>query len=86
MVYLIHDNQIVYNLWYSVNWISLLHKNISRFAIIYLMWIIGIFVVGLICYCVYQSLGKILQYLKPIVYKDNLTVNDFGHKRIGGND
>lgn len=74
MAYLIHDNQFAYNLWYSVNWISLLHKNISRFAIIYLMWIIGIFVVGFICYCVYRLLGKILQYLKPIAYKDKTNI------------
>ena len=74
MVYLIHDNQFAYNLWYSVNWISLLHKNISRFAIIYLMWIIGIFIVGFICYCVYQLIGKILQYLKPIAYKDKTNI------------
>lgn len=69
MIYLIHDNVFVYNLWYINDWLTLLHKDVFQFFILYLEWIIGLFIVGLVCYCIYIWLGKLFKLLKPLAFK-----------------
>lgn len=67
MVYLIHDNDFVYEIWNSKDWITLLNNSLIRFIVTFGIWSLITFIVGLILYCIYLLLEKILNTIKPLL-------------------
>ena len=75
MVYLLHDNEIVYNIWNAQDWITLLYKNTFSFVTMYLIQVLVAFLAGLVCYCIYVFIGKLLNIFKPLVIKQSGDIN-----------
>lgn len=67
MIYLVHDNDLVYSIWKSMDWITPLHENIARFLLVYCIWIIVTFLFGLFVRCLYLGCLKLIEYVKPLV-------------------
>ena len=70
MVYLFHDNALIYKIWGFTDWITLLHDDVTAFMITYFIWTLGTFGVGVALYIVYIFAGKLLQACKPFVMKN----------------
>ena len=69
MIYLSHDN--VFYITYGISMTGL-HYYIKIFCnslFDILEWIIGLFIVGFVCYCIYIWLGKLFKLLKTLVFK-----------------
>ena len=69
MVYLIHDNDFVYEIWNSKDWITLLHNNLIKFIVTFGIWVLTTFIIGFILYCIYLLIEKIFNILKPLFLK-----------------
>lgn len=69
MVYLLHDNEFVYSIWDTQDWIGLLYSNIWLFAKTYVLWTCGTFLVGVLFYIVYVFIGKLGKLCKHLVLK-----------------
>lgn len=69
MVYLIHDNIFAYEIWKLKDWITLLYESSTKFIVSFNIWILMTFTIGVISYCIYLLLGKILEILKPLFLK-----------------
>ena len=63
MIYLFHDNNFMYSLWKSINWIRPLKKNLGIFALRYLFWVALIFVGGTLLYLLYLQIVKLCRAL-----------------------
>mgnify|MGYP000000560923 FL=1 len=69
MVYLLHDNEFVYKLWNTQDWLTLLHEDSIQFSFTYAIWILGTFGAGWVCYCIFVIGGKLLNICKPLAIK-----------------
>lgn len=69
MVYLIHDNELFYDIWNTQDWITLICKNVALFVQRYLIWILGTFGVGVLLYCLFIILEKVIIICKPLVIR-----------------
>ena len=69
MVYLLHDNEFFYKIWNTQDWVTLLYNNIPQFCCKYLLWALGTFAAGLLCYALFVVAGRALNYCKPLVIK-----------------
>ena len=69
MVYLLHDNEFVYKLWGTQDWLTLLHENSIQFSFTYAIYILGTFGAGGVFYCIFMIGGKLLNICKPLVIK-----------------
>ena len=69
MVYLLHDNELVYKAWCRQNWITLLHENMISFLMIYMIWILITFSAGSLSYCIFLLGGSLLRLCKPLTLK-----------------
>lgn len=69
MVYLIHDNRLFYEIWKTQNWLSVLHETPLYFVVKYFVWTVATFAVGVLCYCLFLLLSKLLGYCKPLIMK-----------------
>ncbi len=69
MVYLIHDNDFFYSLWKTQNWLSLLYENVFLFAAVFILWTVGTFSVGFLCFCLFKIVCKLLPVIKPLATK-----------------
>ena len=69
MIYLIHDNDFIYEIWKSKDWITLLYNNFTKFVATLEIWVIITFIVGFILYCIYLLIEKIFEALKPFFLK-----------------
>ena len=69
MVYLIHDNEFVYQIWNTQDWLTPLHEDVVRFLIVYIIWILKTFAAGFLCYCIFVIGEKILNICKPLAIK-----------------
>lgn len=67
MIYLIHDNEFVHKIWNSKDWVTLLNNSLIRFIVTFGIWSLITFIVGLILYCIYLLLKKILNTIKPLL-------------------
>lgn len=69
MVYLLHDNEFVYKIWNTQDWITLLYENVIRFFYTYIVWILKTFAAGILGYCIFMAGGKLLNICKPLIMK-----------------
>ena len=69
MIYLLHDNNFVRSLWKRYDWITLLYDQPGHFLLKYSMWVIGIFLIGMLLYGLYALLCKLLPRCIGIVLK-----------------
>ena len=69
MVYLLHDNELVYKAWCRQNWITLLHENVISFLMVYIIWILITFSAGSLSYCIFLLGGRLLRLCKPLTLK-----------------
>lgn len=67
MVYFIHQNTFVIEIWLTKDWITLLHKDALSFCATFLLWVLATFAVGVLCYCAYLALEKLLVKCKPLI-------------------
>ena len=72
MIYLIHDNEFVYKIWDTQDWLTLLHEDVIRFFGIYFVWTLKTFAAGFICYCIFVMGGKLVNIFKPLVIKQTM--------------
>lgn len=72
MIYLVHDNNLIYSFWNTMDWITPLHENIIEFLFTYLIWMLLTFLFGLLVYCLYLGCLKLASYVKPLVFKKNM--------------
>lgn len=61
MVYLLHDNSFFYNLWDIQDWIGMLYNDKLAFIRTYLIWAIGVFVLGTLAYALYVGIAKLFK-------------------------
>ncbi len=65
MIYLLHDNDLIYSLWNTVDWLTLLKNTPHIFMYKMFIWSVGIFELCLLLFIIYNCIsGKI-----PIVFK-----------------
>lgn len=69
MAYLLHDNEFFYKIWNTQDWITLLYENVLQFCCKYLLWALGTFATGLLCYAIFVVAGRALNYCKPLAIK-----------------
>lgn len=69
MVYLLHDNEFFYYVWRAQDWITILHNDVIQFLITYVVWVLKTFMVGVLGYCLFEIVGKLLNVCKPLVLK-----------------
>lgn len=69
MIYLIHDNEFIYKIWGSKDWITLLNNSFTNFVITFGIWVLVTFISGFILYCIYLLIEKIFNILKPLLFK-----------------
>lgn len=69
MVYLLHDNEFVYKIWNTQDWINLMHEDVVLFLQRYLVWTLGTFGIGVLLYCLFVILGKVITICKPLVIR-----------------
>lgn len=50
MIYLVHDNDFFYSLWNSQDWISLLYYSPIKFMAKYIVWSMGVVLIGVVIY------------------------------------
>ena len=70
MVYLLHDNYLFYDLWGTIDWISILYINIPKFLITLLTVGLLTFIFGILVYSLYNLVIKIFLKYKTIFLKD----------------
>lgn len=69
MVYLMHDNPLIYSIWDQTNWIILLGDHLFLFLIKYVLYALATFLFGIISYVVYLGVMKLLGVcLKKLSY------------------
>ncbi len=61
MIYLLHDNDYVHILMNKITFVIYLHENVYKFMGVSILLIIGIFIIGIILYRVYE---KIYNYIE----------------------
>lgn len=71
MVYLVHDNELVYKIWNIQDWITPLHDNLAEFGYRCLLWAAGTFGAGVIVYCAFVLGGILIKSCTPLVIKNN---------------
>lgn len=69
MIYLLHDNEFVYQFWNTQDWLTLLHENVTQFLAVYGIWVLKTFAFGVVCYGAFVIGGRVLQILKPLAIK-----------------
>ena len=69
MAYLLHGNEFFYKIWNTQDWITLLYENVLQFCCKYLLWALGTFATGLLCYAIFVVAGRALNYCKPLAIK-----------------
>lgn len=69
MVYLLHENELGHAIWKHKDWLTPLYESSWKFALVFLMWIVGTFFVCSVLYSGYLLLGKVLNFLKPLAVK-----------------
>lgn len=62
MIYLIHDNAFVRNIWLEKNWIDICYYSFGKFIVWYLVWVCIIFASGILIYTLYCLLLKIMKF------------------------
>lgn len=66
MVYLIHDNELFYSIWYLQKWIKILYSSPVRFLAKISLWSVGVFIIGVIGYIFFQFITYIGNKIKVI--------------------
>lgn len=69
MVYLLHDNEVFYKIWGIHDWITLLHSDVVRFVITYLIVTLFTFMIGIVGYFLFEMLEKLFVICKPLIMK-----------------
>lgn len=70
MVYLIHDNDFVYSLWRSQDWITLLHTEPFAFILKLATWTFGTFAICFSLYVVFRLISKLLISCRSFVIRE----------------
>ena len=65
MIYLLHDNVLLYSLMKNINWVKSLNGDILSFLYNYIIWVLGIFACGLIIYIIFKLIEN--KYSKKIM-------------------
>ena len=65
MIYLLHDNVLLYSLMKNINWVKSLNGDILSFLYNYIIWVLGIFECGLIIYIIFKLIEN--KYSKKIM-------------------
>ena len=74
MIYLIHDNDFFRNIWRGKNLVSIMFFDFNKFLLLCFIWIILIFIIGVLAYTLYCCFLKIIQteYIKKIIFKNDI--------------
>ena len=72
MIYLLHDNDFIRNIWKETNWIEICSNNYSKFIGLYFIWLAAIFVIGILIYTFYTLFLKLLKhkFASRIIFKN----------------
>lgn len=65
IIYLCHDNDFIRSLWKKTNWVKNLYYDFSKFLILCFVWVMLIFIFGVLIYTSYCGFLKII-HSKPI--------------------
>ncbi len=69
MVYLLHDNPLVYSLWGTIDWISILYNNPPKFVVTLIAVGLLTFIIGIIFYLLYNLILKFCLKYKTLFLK-----------------
>lgn len=69
MVYLLHDNKILYDYWQKIDWLTPLYYSPLKYVGMSLMWAFGIMAVGTVFYAIFQFIMKYSVKLEWLVMK-----------------
>ena len=69
MVYLLHDNPLVYSLWGTIDWISILYNNPPKFVVTLIAVGLLTFIIEIIFYLLYNLILKICLKYKTLFLK-----------------
>ena len=58
IIYILHDNDFFRNIWRLTNWVEICHNNYLKFLLLYLIWALIIFIMGIIIYSSYNLFIK----------------------------
>ena len=70
MVYLIHENSFVRQIYREIDWITILNNNLALFLLYLILFSAMIFIIGAICYLLFIVLSRLLCHFFTI--HDNL--------------
>ena len=71
MVYLLHDNNFVYSIWHSKDWITLMYESPYIYIVEHAIYTFTTFAVGVVIYTVYVLTCKLCSKSVRLVLKDN---------------
>ena len=73
MMYLIHDNDFLRNIWKTKNWVEVCFNNYIKFVLLYLEWVMLIFIIGIILYTLYYWIMKMIDtnFFKEIIFNNS---------------
>ena len=64
LIYLIHDNSYVHGLFYKIDWVDMIYNKEYGKLLLYLaLIIIGIFILGVVLYSIYNLIMSLLHKL-----------------------
>ena len=69
MIYLLHDTPLFYSIYNTVDWITILHENLPQFFGTYFLWVIAVFCIGFLTFCIYLTICKLFRIAKPLLLK-----------------
>lgn len=72
MIYLIHDNTLIYGLWNHRNWIATLAESSGMFVFHLLKWAALTFMLGVLAYGMFNLSLKLLQQHKHIFFRNKI--------------
>ena len=77
MVYLVHDNSLIYSIWHTQNWITLLYYSSIKYMGKHALWTILTFVSGVMVYVLYLMLIKFFKKISWIFIKKSSEVPNY---------
>ena len=76
MIYLFHDNEFFYKIWDMQDWITLLHENVFRFIIVYIIYIVATFGISAIVYMFFELMRKGLKVCRKVIIRKEINVEE----------
>lgn len=71
MVYLIHENNFMWQIWQKYDWVVAYYYNMPKFFMMFAICVLNMFAAGVVAYILYSSLIKFFESktFKKIIYK-----------------